>query len=83
MTLGNYPDLSFAGARIEAREKRTMLDKQRDPLLERRAAVERQRAAIVAHKARGTFRELAYAGETPEPHTLLIPGAMYGADGVM
>jgi len=59
MTLGNYPDLSFAGARIEAREKRTMLDKQRDPLLERRAAVERQRAAIVAHKARGTFRELA------------------------
>ena len=29
-----------------------------------------------------TFRELAYAGETPEPHTPLIPGAMYGADGI-
>jgi hypothetical protein len=28
------------------------------------------------------FRELAYA-ETPEPHTLLILGAMRGADGVM
>jgi integrase len=29
---------------------------------------------------RGTFRELANAGEIPEPHTLLslIPGAMHG-----
>ena len=36
MTLGNYPDMSLADARIEAREKRTMLDKQRDPQLERR-----------------------------------------------
>jgi hypothetical protein len=33
MTLGKYPDMSLANARIEAREKRTMLDKQRDPLL--------------------------------------------------
>ena len=31
----------------------------------------------------GTFRELAYAGETPEPHTPPIPGAMHAADGVM
>lgn len=28
MTLGNYPDMSLADARIEAREKRVMLDKQ-------------------------------------------------------
>src|SRR5712671_2747673 len=40
-------------------EKRTMLDKQRDPLLEKQVVVEQQRAAIVAQKARGTFRELA------------------------
>jgi len=33
MTLGNYPDMSLAAARIEAREKRLMLDKRRDPLL--------------------------------------------------
>jgi hypothetical protein len=32
MTLGNHPDMSLADARIEPREKRTMLDKQRDPL---------------------------------------------------
>jgi hypothetical protein len=35
---------------------------------------------------RGTFRELANAGDIPEPHTPLIPlilGAMHGADGVM
>jgi hypothetical protein len=59
MTLGNYPDMSLADARIVAREKRTMLDKQRDPLLEKQAFVEQQRAAIVAQKARGTFREIA------------------------
>jgi integrase len=59
MVLGNYPDMSLADARVEAREKRTMLDKQRDPLLERQAALESQRAAIAAQKVRGTFRELA------------------------
>jgi len=59
MTLGNYPDMSLADARIEAREKRTMLDKQRDPLLEKQAVLEAQRAAVVARRARGTFRELA------------------------
>jgi len=31
MTLGNYPDMSLAAAQIEAREKRLMLDKRRDP----------------------------------------------------
>src|SRR6185437_5511939 len=59
MTLGNYPDMSLADARIEAREKRVMLDKQKDPLLEKQTVVEQQRAALVAQKARGTFRELA------------------------
>jgi integrase len=59
MTLGNYPDMNLADARVEAREKRAMLDRQRDPLLEKWAVVEQQRAAIVAQKARGTFRELA------------------------
>ena len=38
---------------------------------------------MTGRRCGGTFRELAYAGETPEPHTPLIPGAMYGADGVM
>jgi len=59
MALGNYPDMSLADARVEAREKRTMLDRQRDPLLDRRAVVEAQRAAITAERSRGTFRELA------------------------
>jgi hypothetical protein len=31
MTLGNFPDMSLAAARIEAREKRLLLDKRRDP----------------------------------------------------
>src|SRR5262249_35913397 len=51
--------MSLADARAEAREKRTMLDKQHDPLQERRAVLEAQRAAIAAQSARGTFRELA------------------------
>jgi integrase len=59
MTLGNYPDMSLADARIEAREKRVMLDKQKDPLLEKQTVVEQQRAALAAQKARGKFRELA------------------------
>ena len=41
MALGNYPDMSLADARILAREKRTLVDKQRDPLFEKQAAVER------------------------------------------
>jgi hypothetical protein len=59
MTLGNYPDMTLADTRVEAREKRAMLDRQRDPLLEKQAVVEQQRAAIVAQKARGTFPGLA------------------------
>ena len=59
MTLGNYPDMSLAAARIEAREKRLMLDKRRDPLFAKQEAEKAQRAAIAAQKARQTFRELA------------------------
>jgi integrase len=59
MTLGNYPDMSLAAARIEAREKRLMLDKRRDPLFVKQEAEEAQRAAIAAQKARQTFRDLA------------------------
>ncbi len=37
LTLGHYPDMSLAQSRIEAREARVLLDKQQDPLTERRA----------------------------------------------
>ena len=48
LTLGHYPDMSLAQARIEAREARVLLDKQLDPLTVRRAA----------QRHRGSFREL-------------------------
>lgn len=38
MALGNYPDMSLAQARKEARAKRVLLDTQKDPLAEKRAA---------------------------------------------
>jgi integrase len=50
-TLGHYPDMSLAQARIEARQARVLLDKQQDPLSARRAAEAEQRQ-------RGSFREL-------------------------
>ncbi len=51
LTLGHYPDMPLAQARIEARQARVLLDKQQDPLSVRRAAeAERRR--------RGSFREL-------------------------
>jgi integrase len=59
MTLGNFPDMSLATARTEAREKRLMLDKRRDPLVAKQEVEEAQRAAIAAQKARLTFRDLA------------------------
>jgi len=59
MTLGNFPDMSLAAARIEARERRLMLDKRRDPLFAKQETEEAQRAAIAAQKARQSFRELA------------------------
>ena len=51
LTLGHYPDMSLAQARIEARQERVLLDKQQDPLSVRRAAEAEQRQ-------RGSFREL-------------------------
>ena len=59
MTLGGYPDMELADARKEARLKRTLVDKGRDPLLEKQAEIEAQRLAIEAMHARGTFKELA------------------------
>ena len=43
LTLGNYPDMSLALARIEARQARVLLDRQQNPLSVRRAAMEDER----------------------------------------
>jgi Arm DNA-binding domain len=51
LTLGHYPDMSLAEARMEARLARVLLDKQQDPLSVRRAAKAERRQ-------RGSFREL-------------------------
>jgi integrase len=50
LTLGNFPDMSLALARIEARQARVLLDKQQNPLSVRRAALaeERQRGSFSA-----------------------------------
>ena len=50
LTLGNYPDMSLALARIEARQARVLLDKQQNPLSVRRAAraEERQKGSFKA-----------------------------------
>ncbi len=59
MALGNYPDMELAEARKVAREKRTLVDAGRDPLLEKQSEIEAQLKASEAKKARGKFRELA------------------------
>ena len=43
LTLGNYPDMPLAQARIEARAARVLLDKQQNPLSLRRAALAEER----------------------------------------
>jgi integrase len=43
LTLGNYPDMSLALARIEARQARVLLDRQQNPLSVRRAALAEER----------------------------------------
>jgi integrase len=50
LTLGNYPDMSLAQARIEARQARVLLDRQQNPLSVRRAALaeERQKGSFKA-----------------------------------
>ena len=57
MTLGNYPDMSLADARIQARAKRTLVDRQVDPLDERNEA---KRARVeVDQRERSSFKALA------------------------
>ncbi len=51
LTLGNYPDMPLAQARIEARQARVLLDKQQDPLSVRRAALAEERQ-------KGSFKSL-------------------------
>ncbi len=51
LTLGNFPDMSLAMARVEARQGRVLLDKQQDPMRLRRAAKDEERQ-------RGSFKEL-------------------------
>jgi integrase len=51
LRLGNFPDMSLAQARIEARQARVLLDKGEDPMAVRRVAAEEERR-------RGPFREL-------------------------
>jgi integrase len=51
LTLGNFPDMSLAMARVEARQARVLLDKQQDPMRLRRAAKAEERQ-------RGSFTEL-------------------------
>lgn len=51
ITLGNYPEMSLAQARIEARQARVQLDKQQNPISVRRAVQDEQRQ-------RGSFKEL-------------------------
>lgn len=52
LTLGNFPDMTLADARAEARKARVLLDKGEDPRAVKRAAENEARG-------RGTFRELA------------------------
>lgn len=59
MALGNYPDMSLAEARAEARSARVLLDRKIDPLAERRTKLEKE-------AGRGSFADLAeqwYEGE--------------------
>lgn len=51
LTLGNYPDMSLAQARVEARLARVLLDRQQNPLSVRRAALAEERR-------KGSFKAL-------------------------
>lgn len=51
LTLGNYPDMPLAQARIEARAARVLLDKQQNPLSVRRTALAEERQ-------KGSFKTL-------------------------
>ncbi len=51
LTLGNYPDMALAQARVEARQARVLLDRQQDPLSVRRAVLAEERR-------KGSFKAL-------------------------
>lgn len=51
LTLGNYPDMPLAQARVEARQARVLLDRQQDPMSVRRAALAEERP-------KGSFKAL-------------------------
>jgi integrase len=51
LTLGNYPDMALAQARVEARQARVLLDRQQDPLSVRRASLAEERR-------KGSFKAL-------------------------
>lgn len=51
LTLGNYPDMALAQARIEARQARVLLDRQQNPLSVRRTALDEERQ-------KGSFKAL-------------------------
>lgn len=62
LTLGNYPDMALAQARVEARQARVLLDQQRNPLNVRRAALDEERQ-------KGSFKALCedwYRAEVQE-----------------
>ncbi len=56
MALGNYPQMSLAEARAEARSKRTQIDKNVDPLDERKATLQTERER--SDRDRTTFKAL-------------------------
>ena len=51
LTLGHYPDMALAQARVEARQARVLVDRQQDPLSVRRAALAEERR-------KGSFKAL-------------------------
>lgn len=51
LTLGHFPDMALAQARVEARQARVLLDRQQDPLSVRRAA-------LAEVRRKGSFKAL-------------------------
>ena len=47
MTLGNYPDMSLAQARIDARAARVQIDRHQNPLVLRREALAKERQSSI------------------------------------
>jgi integrase len=93
MTLGNFPDMTLAAARIEAREKRLLLDKRRDPrqrllhlgidtLNAALAAVEHGLEHFTLHDLRRTMRtHLASLGIRSEVAERCLGHKLRGVEG--